>query len=298
MENFPEGVRLPARQIEGIKLVACDMDGTALNEDKEFSEATLEAFAALKDRGIAFTIVSARTPFMLGVFCRQAGIGATPVIALEGSEVISAAGGEPLYDCPIAPAEAAEICAHCHKAGLDYTIYTARNCYLRRDTRRMWRFDLYDRTAAAHSAPPVPTAVYEETSPEAIAAERVYKIFIDNPDDNQRAELEEYLIAYPDVRTDCSEGRSMSITRREASKRAALEMLAQMLGLKREEVCCFGDWHNDVGMLSAFPNSVAMLNGVEESRAAAGYVTLPNSQDGVAFFIQRYVLGNTAWPMR
>ena len=69
-------------------------------------------------------------------------------------------------------------------------------------------------------------------------------------------------------------------------------LLAERLGLKREEVCCFGDWHNDVPMLAAFPNSVAMLNGVEEARAAAGYVTLPNTEDGVAFFIRRYVLGN------
>ena len=45
-------------------------------------------------------------------------------------------------------------------------------------------------------------------------------------------------------------------------------------------------------MLAAFPNSVAMLNGVEEAHAAAGYVTLPNTEDGVAFFIRRYVLGN------
>ena len=291
MGEQPALLRLPERPLEGIRLVACDMDGTALNENKEFSAATLAAFDALRRRGVRVTIVSARTPFMLGVFCRQAGIGDTPVIAMDGAEIVSDTQ-QPLYGCPLEAAEAARICDKCHRTGVDYTIYTAKNCYLRRDTRRMWRFELYDRTAAAHGAPPVPTAVYEETTPERIAAESVYKVFIDNPDDMQRAELEVFLSGFEDVRIDCSEGRSMSVTRREASKRSALLLLAERLGLKREEVCCFGDWHNDVPMLAAFPNSVAMLNGVDEARAAAGYVTLPNTEDGVAFFIRRYVLGN------
>lgn len=44
-------------------------------------------------------------------------------------------------------------------------------------------------------------------------------------------------------------------------------------------------------MLSAFPNSVAMLNGVDEAKAAAAYVTRHNTEDGVAWFIEKYVLG-------
>lgn len=290
MNETSQGLRLPSGPLEGIKLVACDMDGTALNEDKQFSPATLRAFAALRARGIDCTIASARTPMMLGVYCAQAHVGAAPVIALEGAQVIRPASGETVYDCPLRPAEAEAICAYCHDAGLDYTIYTASSCYLRRDTRRMWRFELYNRHAAAHGAPLVPTSVYEETTPEHIAFERVYKIFIDNPDETERLELERFLQGWPGVRTDCSEGRSLSIIRREVSKGAALQMLTRQLGLKPSEVCCFGDWHNDVAMLSAFPYSVAMFNGVEEAKAAAAFVTLTNTEDGVAYFIEHYVL--------
>lgn len=144
MGEQPALLRLPERPLEGIRLVACDMDGTALNENKEFSAATLAAFDALQRRGVRVTIVSARTPFMLGVFCRQAGIGDTPVIAMDGAEIVSDTQ-QPLYGCPLEAAEAARICDKCHRSGVDYTIYTAKNCYLRRDTRRMWRFELYDR---------------------------------------------------------------------------------------------------------------------------------------------------------
>ena len=290
MGEQPALLRLPERPLEGIRLVACDMDGTALNENKEFSAATLAAFDALQRRGVRVTIVSARTPFMLGVFCRQAGIGDTPVIAMDGAEIVSDTQ-QPLYGCPLEAAEAARICDKCHRSGVDYTIYTTKNCYLRRDTRRMWRFELYDRTAAAHGAPPVPTAVYEETTPERIAAESVYKVFIDNPDDMQRAELEAFLSGFEDVRIDCSEGRSMSVTRREASKRSALLLLAERLGLKREEVCCFGDAENDLSMLRAAGLGVAMGNATAEARAAADVVVADNDHDGCAEAIRRFLLG-------
>ena len=290
MEAGIRALRLPGSPLRGIKLVVCDMDGTALNEKKEFSPATLKAFAALRERGIAYTIASARTPMMLELYLKQAKISGVPLIALEGAVVIDPKSKELLYDCPLDEREAVEICTYCHDAYLDYTIYTSLSCYMRRDTHRMWRFDLYNRLAAEHGVEPVPTAVYEEATPELIAGERVYKIFVDNPDDASRMALEEFLPDYGGVRTDCSERRSVSIMRREVSKAAALERICAILGLKREEICCFGDWNNDVAMLAAFPHSVAMLNGTAEAREAARYVTAPNVEDGVARFIEDYIL--------
>ncbi len=288
----PEGIRLPERPIEGIKLVVCDMDGTALNDDKEFSNETLRAFGALRERGIDYTIASARTPMMLGVYCAEAHIGSVPLIALEGAVVQRMGVGEPIYELPLPRSYAAELCAATHEMGADYTIYTSSSCYMRRDTHRMWRFELYDRLAATRGERPVPTSVYEDTTPERIAAERVYKIFIDNPNDGLRRRLEALLSAYPEVRTDCSEGSSVSIVHRMASKGEALKRLAEILGLRREEICCFGDWNNDVGMLSSFPNSVAMLNGTEEAKSAAAYVTRSNTANGVAWFIENYILAS------
>lgn len=291
MEMGCEALRLPEKPLEGIKLVVCDMDGTALNDNKEFSGETLRAFAELRRRGIAYTIASARTPMMLGVYCAEAGISSVPLIALEGAVVQRMDGSAPIYELPLSRDYAAGLCEACHNMGADYTVYTSKSCYMRRDTHRMWRFELYNRLAAARGERPVPTSVYEDTTPGYIASEHVYKIFIDNPDSALREKVERLLAAYPEVRTDCSEGSSISIVRREASKGEALKNLAHQLGLRREEICCFGDWSNDVGMLSAFPNSVAMLNGVDEAKAAAAYVTRPNTEDGVAWFIEKYVLG-------
>lgn len=283
-------LRLPKARLENIKLVVCDMDGTALTGKKNFSPATLQAFAALKESGIQYTIASARTPVMLSVFCGQCGIDSTPLISLEGALVLDWKSGKRIYESPMETGVATDIMEYCHNAGLDYTIYTADRCILRRDTRRLWRFELYSRTAQAAGFPPVLTEVYEENKPELIGKDGVFKIFVDNPDQPAKDALFEFLRPYSQIRTDCSESSSVSIINAQVSKGNALRALAESMGISKEQVCCFGDWYNDLDMLSSFPHSVAMLNGVKEAREAAGYVTYSNDDDGVAYIINNYIL--------
>ena len=51
-----------------------------------------------------------------------------------------------------------------------------------------------------------------------------------------------------------------------------------------------GDSPNDIEMLKAAGFAVAMGNGEEEVKAIADFVTLPNSQDGVAAAVRKFVL--------
>jgi len=283
-------LRFPTSKLENIKLVVSDMDGTALNSSKEFSSATLQAFSELKKAGIAYTIASARTPRLLGVFFNQCKIDASPVITLEGSLVLDWRSGREIYRSTIEPQLAVEIMKYCHDTGLDYTIYTADRCILRRDTRRLWRFDLYSRTAVNAGFPAVQTEIYEEIVPAQVADEGVFKIFVDNPKPSEKESLEAFLRPFSNIRTDCSESKSVSIINADVSKGRAVKALISSLGICDDEVCCFGDWYNDLDMLALFPHSVAMLNGVKEARDVAGYVTLRNDDDGVAYMINNYIL--------
>ena len=71
----------------------------------------------------------------------------------------------------------------------------------------------------------------------------------------------------------------------------ALLALAQMLGLSREQVMAAGDNGNDVTMLQAAGLSVAVADGSPEARAAAGYVTGPHDQNGLAQAVEKFLLG-------
>lgn len=74
------------------------------------------------------------------------------------------------------------------------------------------------------------------------------------------------------------------------NKAAALKELAEKLGIKREEIMTIGDGNNDVEMLEFAGTGIAMGNGTESAKKAANYVTDTNENHGVAKAIEKYIL--------
>ena len=76
-----------------------------------------------------------------------------------------------------------------------------------------------------------------------------------------------------------------------ASKATALARLAAQLGVPMEQVMAVGDGVNDVAMVRTAGLGVAMANGGRATRDAARVIAPPNSEDGAAWAIERYILG-------
>ncbi len=74
------------------------------------------------------------------------------------------------------------------------------------------------------------------------------------------------------------------------NKAAALKELAEKLGIEREEIMTIGDGNNDVEMLEFAGIGIAMGNGTESAKKAANYVTDTNENHGVAKAIEKYIL--------
>ena len=74
-------------------------------------------------------------------------------------------------------------------------------------------------------------------------------------------------------------------------KGEALEWLSRRLGIPRENTMAFGDSMNDESMIRYAGNSVAMVNGRDEIKNLARYVTeKTNNEDGLAHCIEKFVL--------
>jgi hydroxymethylpyrimidine pyrophosphatase-like HAD family hydrolase len=76
-----------------------------------------------------------------------------------------------------------------------------------------------------------------------------------------------------------------------ANKGDALSELAQLLGIPQTQIAVVGDGGNDIAMFARSGLSIAMGNAGPQVQRAADFVTEPNSQDGFAKAIERYVLG-------
>ena len=75
-----------------------------------------------------------------------------------------------------------------------------------------------------------------------------------------------------------------------SDKKTALKRLTEHLGIEMNDVFAFGDDQNDLGMLKMAGTAVAVDNAIADVKAVADYVTDSNDEDGVARFIEQYIL--------
>lgn len=77
---------------------------------------------------------------------------------------------------------------------------------------------------------------------------------------------------------------------KKANKGDALIGLAKLLGIPMSEVMAIGDGENDIDLMNAVVESVAMGNATASIKAAAKYETKSNEEDGVAHAIYQWAL--------
>ena len=113
--------------------------------------------------------------------------------------------------------------------------------------------------------------------------------FVVDPADRP-AIMDELRRRFPGLDVTWSLPHNIEVGAAAARKGEALRFLCSYLGFTLANAAAFGDGPNDVSMLSAAGAGVAMGNAVPEALAAAKYRTAPNTEDGVAQFIERYIL--------
>ena len=83
---------------------------------------------------------------------------------------------------------------------------------------------------------------------------------------------------------------TIELNHKSCSKGVALKELCDRLGIDIARAAAMGDSGNDVAMIQAAGCGVAMGNAKPEVLVVADHVTASNDEDGVALFIENYVL--------
>ena len=85
----------------------------------------------------------------------------------------------------------------------------------------------------------------------------------------------------------------LEVMPKNTGKGEALMWLAEHLGIPQSETLAFGDAMNDESMIRLAGTSVAMKNGDQTIKNIADYISeYTNDEDGVARFIEKYVLND------
>ena len=258
-----------------IRLVATDLDGTLLRDDKTMNDWTRSVLDAVQERGVHVVPVTARQPRGLTHIADACGLSGWSICA-NGALVRGITTGEVLFERHV-ELEAMQALAARLDQELPGVVYAA----------------VLDQGARFAVAPGY----------RALA----------HPDDHQPAirdaiELSRYeLLARPalkllarhatvpavdlaalisrvdgsGVHATTSGAGFVEMAAAGTTKATGLAALCDGLGIRPDEVVAFGDAPNDVEMLQWAGTSYAMANAVDATRRAAGATTTSNMDDGV-----------------
>ena len=81
----------------------------------------------------------------------------------------------------------------------------------------------------------------------------------------------------------------LEATDKNASKGTALLKVAEMYGIKPEEIMAIGDSENDLSMIRNAGLGIAVANAKEKIKKEADFVTLSNNESGVAYAINKFI---------
>ncbi|WP_103752182.1 Cof-type HAD-IIB family hydrolase [Lactobacillus panisapium] len=81
----------------------------------------------------------------------------------------------------------------------------------------------------------------------------------------------------------------LEVMHQNVNKGAALEFLAEKLGIKTSEILAIGDEQNDIPMFNVAGTAVVMGNGSDAAKKHADYVTSTNDDDGIKQAFDKFV---------
>jgi Cof subfamily protein (haloacid dehalogenase superfamily) len=264
------------------QLIALDMDGTLLNEDKVISQRTHETIAALKVMGKRVVLATGRP--LKGVMNYVHELNLLDehdyVVTYNGALVQSTHNNKILLDIPLSVAAyrelydlSLELGVHIHALTSDSVLTPQNNPYT-------------DIEASINQIPIVVGAVNELDEDTMI----VKVMFIDEP-----GILDAAILKLPQWVKDKytivkSAAFFLEFLDPKVNKGAGVKAIVEKLGLGQHQVICVGDAGNDLAMIEYAHLGVAMGNATDDVKAAANYVTKTNQEDGVAHVIEKFML--------
>ena len=268
-----------------VRLIATDLDGTLLNTKGEISLRNAEAIQRAREKGVIVCIATGRIHATCAPFHEALGLDG-PIIAVNGAWIMH---GEKLIERHAIPPDAFEDglrIAEKHEIST-MAVIENRMAYLTENKRyldrllgfyedRSWFSELSSRAEMIERA-------------KAAGCERLSFISLESGAlETLRAELTERFAERLEVSS--SWATNLEIGKAGISKGYAVERLAAMYRIPREEIMALGDHDNDVSMLRFAGVSVAMGNACEAAKAAARYITGTNGEDGFAQALERFSL--------
>lgn len=266
------------------KLIAIDMDGTLLKNDKTISVKTKEALKAANNLGVKIVLTSGRPIQGIKNYLDELELTSKDdyVIGLNGALVCK---------CD------------------DYSIISSNETLKGKDLKYIYNkvkdlktyFHAFTRNEDLVN---IKSKFSEDEEKRINLKVRVVDFLLDIKDDDEILKVvleeekevldritsqipKELFEEYNIIRT---VDFMLEFMKKGCNKATGIEKLAKHLGIKKEEIISIGDASNDKEMIEYADLGVAMGNAEDEIKMIANFVTKSNEEDGVAFVIEKFIV--------
>jgi len=255
-----------------VRAIFIDMDGTLLKASNNISLRNMEAIYSLMNQGVEVFLATGRHYEVTVPYHKQIGLR-TPMICLNGAAIHDAETGrvKQMKTIRINEGRLHHMTA---ESSCNVIIHTANGLYCKETNEEI------DYWTNVGQIPPryigdLRQAIYQDVLKYSV------RTGAPSPEFSALFKNEAEVIDWND---------GFELVAPNVSKWSAIKSLLTEFRMSPNEVVAIGDGPNDIEMLRQVGTGVAMGNACEKVKAAADFVTGHHENDGLAEFIERYLL--------
>lgn len=264
-------------------ILATDMDYTLLMPGEDVTPENVRAVRALRDNGVAFTLATGRSSFLVGKYAEDLGID-IPIITGNGGALYDPVSKRDLMSKDIPEDKFRNLMETMLSRKIDATIYSVSGIYFSPESSRCAFCEDYNTRVAPEDRIPLFGFGRDELDRDVIPTFNKF-LLIAPPED-----FVEELKADKSLTIVSSAPTFYDVMTADVSKGDALLELADYLDISRENTFAAGDSENDLTMLESAAYGIAMGDSVPNVISAASFVTSTCEEDGFARAVFEFVI--------
>lgn len=270
-----------------IKLVALDLDGTLLNQNREIPHETKARLIDLRNQGIQILLATGRTFESAKRYYYELGLD-TPLIGCNGGVIYQPNRDELIEGAAFTKEDFYRVVAALTELGVFYQYYGLHCIYTKRldfgvkrwkcentDLPKKWQMQI-----RVVEDPLLWTR--EEYHP-------IYKILARSSSQEKLDEVARVIEQMEGIDTVSSLALALDIGPADCDKGKALEAVGKVLGIEAEEMMAMGDNDNDQEMIRFAGIGIAMGDATKAAKATADHCMEKEDGHGVLQALDRFL---------
>ncbi|MBO4450001.1 MAG: HAD family phosphatase [Clostridiales bacterium] len=264
-------------------VLAADMDFTLLLPGQDVPPENERAVKRLQDNGIAFTIATGRSSFLVGKFAERLGID-IPIITGNGGALFDPINRKDIISSDFSDSKVRSLLKLMVENEVNATLYSVTGIYFTRCSKR--RFFCEDYNKDVEPAKQAPLFDLDDGCWKRDDLPPFNKFLLIDPPEDVTKTIE----TDPGLTVISSGPTFYDIMTADVTKGKALLELADYLNIPRDRTFAIGDSDNDISMIADAKYGIAMGNACDGAKKAAAYITAAVSEMGFAKAVDEFII--------